>query len=156
MTLLLDQYNITLAETEDAPAIADLQLKLAWETEEYALDLDRVTQGVRALLQDPHKGRYYIVKDQEQMIACVMNTYEWSDWRNGQILWIQSLYILSEYRGKGLYRAMYEFLQAEVQSTPELKGIRLYADKSNERALKVYQALGMNQEHYTMFEWMPE
>jgi ribosomal protein S18 acetylase RimI-like enzyme len=85
-----------------------------------------------------------------------MTTYEWSDWRNGTVIWIQSVYIAPNHRGKGVYKTMYEFIQKMVSDDPDLRGIRLYVDKTNHAAQKVYTNLKMNGEHYQVFEWMKE
>jgi ribosomal protein S18 acetylase RimI-like enzyme len=135
-------------------AIADLQGKMAWETENLSLYPDLVEPGVQALLQDRNKGIYYKLLDNQEVIGCVMTTFEWSDWRNGYVLWIQSLYLLPDYRGRGLYKAMYQHLQAMVSESTTYKGIRLYVDKTNQAAIEVYKALKMNNQHYEMFEWM--
>ena len=84
-----------------------------------------------------------------------MTTYEWSDWRNGTVLWIQSVYIDKAWRGKGIYKKMYEHIQMIVTKSDDLKGIRLYVDRTNKAAQQVYEKLGMNGEHYQVFEWMP-
>ena len=83
-----------------------------------------------------------------------MITYEWSDWRNGNVYWIQSVYVLPEYRGKGVFKEMYLHIKLSVKETPGLSGIRLYVDKHNHRAQKVYNKIGMDGSHYQLFEWM--
>jgi ribosomal protein S18 acetylase RimI-like enzyme len=83
-----------------------------------------------------------------------MTTFEWSDWRNGTVLWIQSVYVEKAFRGKGVYKMMYAFIRQMVEENADLCGIRLYVDKSNLPAQKVYESLDMNGEHYTVYEWM--
>jgi ribosomal protein S18 acetylase RimI-like enzyme len=113
-----------------------------------------VELGIAALFQDKSKGKYFKVIDQGKIIGCVLNTYEWSDWRNGYVLWIQSLYLLPTYRHQGLFREIYDYLRESVQKNQQLKGIRLYVDRNNKNAVDVYKAIGMNNQHYEMFEWM--
>lgn len=156
MNYLKDSIYITEATSEDTPILADLQCRLAWETEEYQLDKNTVQQGLQALLEDKRKGVYYKVADAEKIIGCVFTTFEWSEWRNTYVLWIQSLYIIPAYRGKGLFRAMYNFFQKKVKTSKELGGIRLYVDKSNQKAIQVYESVGMSKEHYEMYEWLGE
>ncbi len=154
--MLKEQIFIQEANLADASMIATLQIKMAKETEDFDLNAATVNQGVAALLQDPHKGTYYkFTSASEEIIGCVLITKEWSDWRNGNILWIQSLYIESEFRGKGIFSEVYRFFQQQVQQSDSLRGIRLYVDKSNQKAVAVYKAIGMNNQHYEMFEWIP-
>lgn len=142
------------ATNSDIPSIIDFQLKMALETENLTLDIATLTQGVHKLFKDPTKGRYYVAEENKQVVGCLMTTYEWSDWRCGTVLWIQSVYIDTNYRGKGVYKKLYDHIQQMVLADPELRGIRLYVDKTNQAAQSVYEKLGMNGEHYQMYEWM--
>jgi RimJ/RimL family protein N-acetyltransferase len=109
---------------------------------------------VAAVFADPSRGRYWIAERSGRTVACLLTTYEWSDWRDGVILWIQSVYVVPEERGRGVYRALYERLRQQVEESPGLKGIRLYVEKRNAAAQRVYERLGMTREHYEMFEWL--
>lgn len=142
------------ARKEDAGKISAFQLEMALETENLQLDKNTVDLGVEQVFQDSTKGTYYIAEKDGQVIASLLTTYEWSDWRNGTVLWIQSVYVSPAFRGNGVYKKMYHHIQQLVDRTPELKGIRLYVDQTNNRAQQVYQKLGMTAEHYQLFEWL--
>ncbi len=145
--------QIRKGNIKDAARIIDFQQKMAKETEDLKLDNNTITQGVHAVFEDASKGTYYVAEDDGKVIASLMTTYEWSDWRNGCVLWIQSVYVLPEYRQKGVYKQMYEYLKQMVIKSDKYLGLRLYVDLTNERAQKVYTKLGMNGEHYKLFEW---
>lgn len=142
------------ATSKDKTSIVDFQLKMASETEGIELNKPTVTKGVSAVIEDTGKGQYYVTEIEGEVVASLLTTYEWSDWRNGTVLWIQSVYVLKEYRRKGIYRNMYSHLKHLVQEDKNLNGIRLYADKSNSPAHKTYQQLGMSPDHYITFEWL--
>lgn len=146
--------KVRKARTGDIPFIVDFQLKMAKETESIELDQPTVESGVKAVLNDSSKGKYYVTEKEEKIIGSLLTTFEWSDWRNGTILWIQSVFVLPEFRRKGVYRNMYSYLKKIVIEDETLVGIRLYADKSNIPAQKTYEKLGMNKEHYVTFEWL--
>ena len=148
--------NVREAIPEDARIIASFQLAMALETEQLMLDPDVVDKGVKAVFEDPGKGKYYVAELNGEIIGSLMTTYEWSDWRNGTVWWIQSVYVLPQHRRKGVYRKMYGSLQEKVLADRYLRGIRLYVDKSNTRAQTAYTELGMNADHYQTFEWMKE
>ena len=139
---------------EDAPYIVDFQLRLAWETERFELDRPTVEKGVRAVFDDPHKGAYWIAEVDGEVAGCLLTVPEWSDWRNGTVVWIHSVYVLPKARHQGVFRAMYEALKTAVERAADLRGLRLYVERENERAQKTYRALGMDGNHYQMFEWM--
>ncbi|MCK5370511.1 MAG: GNAT family N-acetyltransferase [Cyclobacteriaceae bacterium] len=147
--------KIREANRSDAPSIIDFQLKMALETENLELTKSVVESGVKAVFDEDSKGAYYVAEVDGTVVGSLLTTYEWSDWRNGQILWIQSVYVANEFRGKGIYRNMYEYIKNKVRDHKlDFKGIRLYVDKTNGVAQKVYKKLGMENHHYEMYEWM--
>ena len=145
---------IRKAVPSDTEQIAGFQLSMARETENISLDPATVTQGVKAVFSDTSKGNYFVAEQDGHVIASLLTTFEWSDWRNGTVLWIQSVYVLPEFRGKGVYRAMYTHIKSLVEQETKLKGIRLYAEKTNTIAHQVYEKLGMTAEHYQLYEWL--
>ncbi len=142
------------AVPEDAGAILDFQVAMALETEDVVLDRAITTKGVSAVFEDPSLGRYFVADADGRVVASLMITYEWSDWRNGMVWWIQSVYVIPEYRRRGVYAGLYQHVKTLVEATPAIRGIRLYVDDRNRPAQEVYARLGMNGEHYKVFEWM--
>jgi predicted GNAT family acetyltransferase len=146
--------NFREAKPSEEIIIAEFQVKMAAETEDLQLDIDTVKQGVKAVFADPSKGRYYVCEDDGKVISSLMTTFEWSDWRNAQVLWIQSVYVLPEYRRKGVFKLMYTHIKDIVKINDSYTGIRLYVDLTNENARKTYAAIGMEGNHYQLFEDM--
>jgi ribosomal protein S18 acetylase RimI-like enzyme len=142
------------ARPSDVPVIVDFQIAMARETEELELDGDVCMRGVQAVFDVPSRGRYFLAESGDTVIASLMITYEWSDWRNGNVWWIQSVYVCPEFRQQRVYAGLYEHVQRMVNADDSLRGIRLYVDRRNTRAQSVYKKLGMNGEHYQVFEWM--
>lgn len=142
------------ARIEDAPTIASFQIAMASETEDLHLDAATCHQGVVAVFEQPSHGRYFVAERNDTVIASLLITYEWSDWRNGLIWWIQSVYVVPSERGQGVFARLYRYLQSLAITDPDLRGVRLYADRRNSRAHEVYTRLGMDGGHYIVFEWM--
>lgn len=149
-----ESVEIRPARPEDAATIVDFQVRMAIETEDLDLDRPTVTRGVQAVFEDPAKGQYWVAVADGRVVGSLLTTYEWSDWRNGTVLWIQSVYVPLELRRSGVYRRLYECLRERVLASPGLRGIRLYVDRRNTAAQRVYERLGMSREHYEMFEWL--
>lgn len=144
--------TIRRAKPEEYKIIAGFQQKMAMETENFELNTDTILNGVKAVFDVPQRGQYYVVETDGKVIASLLTTYEWSDWRNSTILWIQSVYVLREYRQKGIFKNMYNYLKEIVNNSQKYSGLRLYVDKSNKTAQQVYKNLGMTNEHYELFE----
>ncbi|MCF6365648.1 MAG: GNAT family N-acetyltransferase [Bacteroidales bacterium] len=142
------------AKEQERNVIAGFQQKMALETENYHLNIETVLEGVQAVFDDSKKGKYYIVEEDEKVIASLLTTFEWSDWRNSFVIWIQSVYVLPQYRAKGVFKLMYNEIKKIVSENPNYSGIRLYVDKTNTNAQKVYTKIGMQGEHYSLFEDM--
>lgn len=136
----------------DTAIVAEYNCRLASETENLQLDLDRVNQGVGALIADPAKGTYYVAEVEGRVAGQLLITYEWSDWRNGNFWWIQSVYVTAEYRGRGIYKALYRHLHELAQQRGDVCGLRLYVEQANQSAQQTYQRLGMNKTHYDIYE----
>ena len=148
------ELNIRKAREEDLSTIVDFQLAMALETENLQLDTPTVEKGVSAAFHDSAKGQYFVTEIDGKIAASLMITFEWSDWRNGMVYWIQSVYVHENFRRLGIYRKMYAHIQELVMKDDTVRGIRLYVDKTNLRAQKTYENTGMNGEHYQLFEWM--
>ncbi len=144
-------YTIVRGEVDDIESIVQFQAKMAMESEGTTLNLEKVTKGVTAAMNDESKGIYWVAKVNGKAIGSLMVTREWSDWNNEWYWWIQSVYVLPDYRKHGVYKAMYSTLK-EVAKENKVSQIRLYVDKTNHPAQQVYQRLGMHESHYLMYE----
>jgi GNAT superfamily N-acetyltransferase len=125
---------------------------MALETENRQLDAIRVGAGVRALLNDPAKGVYFVAECDGALAGQLLITYEWSDWRNGNFWWIQSVYVLEKFRGGGVFRALFEHVHKMTKQRTDVCGLRLYVDSGNAAAQKTYAQLGMKRTDYEVFE----
>ena len=146
--------KIDFATLDDTPFLVECQLDMALETEQLKLDKATVTKGVEAVFADTAKGFYIVAKNDNSLVACLMVTPEWSDWRNAMVWWIQSVYVKPEFRKTGIFGMMYDYIKERVLENSKVSGIRLYVDNTNTRAQEVYRRVGMNGEHYSTFEWM--
>jgi len=148
------KFDIREARPADGPTLADYNSRMAEETEGKALDQQVIGPGVAALLADATKGRYWVAVAEGQIIGQLMVTYEWSDWRNGNIWWIQSVYIHPDWRRMGVFSALYHHVESLVAEQPQAIGLRLYVEENNSRAQQTYEALGMVKPNYLVMESM--
>ena len=144
--------RVRLASRTDAPAIVEFNRAMALETEGKDLLPEVIGAGVRALLAQPASGFYVVAEEERQVIGGLMITKEWSDWRNGEFWWIQSLYVVPAFRRRGVFRQLYAHVQALAEREPRVCGFRLYVERGNAAAQAVYRALGMQETHYRVYE----
>ena len=138
----------------DAETIIDFNQRLAWESERKQLDAETLRRGVAALFADESRGRYFVACLGEQIVGQLMLTYEWSDWRNGQIWWIQSVYVPPEHRRLGVFRGLHAHVRRLAQEEGQAVGLRLYVEQNNEVARQVYRQLGLADAGYLVLEDM--
>jgi len=146
--------KIRLAERTEAASLVEFNQAMARETEGKTLDAQILQDGVTAVFDDEKKGFYVIAEEDARIVGGLMVTFEWSDWRSAWFWWIQSVYILPEYRGRGIYRRLYDFVRQTAREREDVCGFRLYVEKENTGAQKVYERLGMEASHYLMYEEM--
>jgi ribosomal protein S18 acetylase RimI-like enzyme len=152
------QIRARPARRDEAALIAEMNRRMALETEGLELDGARLLRGVEAVFDDPHKGQYFVAEGRlaaDQPLrpwACLLITREWSDWRAGWFWWIQSVYTEPSARGRGCYSALYAQLLTAARADPTVRGLRLYVERDNRFAQAVYAHLGMQETHYRLFE----
>lgn len=136
----------------DLDAILAFQMAMAQETEGRALDPQTVRAGVAAVFESPDKGSYVVAEMDGKVVGSVLVTFEWSDWRNAHFWWLQSVYVLPEYRRRGVLRALLTHVRDLAINRGDICGLRLYAEHSNAVAQKAYSSLGLSRSHYDMYE----
>jgi GNAT superfamily N-acetyltransferase len=149
------------AHADDRALLAQWASAMAWETEHKRLDPATVAAGIAAGIDDPARARYFIAMSEvalagretiAEAVGTLMLTREWSDWRNGDWWWIQSVYVPETHRRQGVFAALYRHVEALARDTPGVVGLRLYVERENETAHRTYAALGMVDAGYRIFE----
>jgi GNAT superfamily N-acetyltransferase len=147
-------WHVRQADIADAAFLTAGNLAMARETEELALDAERLRAGVEAVLRDPARGFYLIAEDSDGRAAGhLMITFEWSDWRNAWWFWVQSVYVFPHARRQGVYRALHAAVVERAAAHHEpVRGVRLYVERDNSAAQSTYAGVGMREAVYRMFE----
>jgi ribosomal protein S18 acetylase RimI-like enzyme len=148
----MNPVTIRPATDDDAHHVIVFNTALAAETEGKTLDASTLAVGVRKALADPARSLYFLAEVDGAVVGQTMVTFEWSDWRNAFFWWIQSVYVDSRFRRRGVFRALHDHVRREARSRPDVCGLRLYVHHDNHRAMKTYQRLGMPQGDYLMCE----
>lgn len=150
--LTVDSIHIRLATPNDIATLTAFNQAMAWETEGKELAPATIMAGVRGIFAAPERGFYLVAERDAQVVAALMVTTEWSDWRNGNFWWIQSVFVQPEFRRQGIYRRMYDFIKELASQDSQVCGFRLYVEQANHRAQATYTALGMEESPYRLYE----
>ena len=146
------KISVRRAEPRDAIQIVRFQQDMALETEGKTLDKSLINAGVDAVFGDPDKGFYLVAEVSGEVIGSLLITYEWSDWRNATFWWIQSVFVDADYRRRGVYTAMHDYVLTQARESDDICGVRLYVERSNHIAQQTYKSLGMDHSHYDLYE----
>jgi GNAT superfamily N-acetyltransferase len=149
-----DDIAVRAATRADADTLAQFNRAMADETEDKALDPETVRNGVEALFDDPSRGFYLVAEAEGRLVGSLMITTEWSDWRNGRFWWIQSVYVRPDARRRGVYRALHRAVRRRARDRTDVCGLRLYVERGNAAARETYEALGMTETAYRLYEEM--
>ncbi len=144
--------KIRKATSNDLQALVQFNQAMALETENLTLNEALLTKGVSAMLAGPEKGFYLVAEQDDEILGSLMVTFEWSDWRASNYYWIQSVYIRPENRRQGIYSKLYQAVKDIAEQDGGAASFRLYVEQDNTKAQSTYQALGMEQSYYLMFE----
>ena len=149
---MISDLQIRAATPDDVSAIVDFNVRLAEETEGASLHRETLRRGVSGLLADRTRGRYDLACTEGRVIGQIMHTREWRDWRNGDIWWLQSVYVHQDYRRRGVFRALYEHVSTRAAADPGVVGLRLYVEVGNRSAQAAYEHIGMLQARYMVMQ----
>jgi len=156
----MSSTSITIrpARPDDLSVIVQFNQALASETENKSLADEVIRRGVQRLLADSHRGQYFIAEVDGMIVGQTMVTYEWSDWRNGDFWWIQSVFVSPEFRRRGVFRKLHAHVRDAARRAQGVCGLRLYVYEKNARAMEAYLNLGMERTDYLLFEedWSSE
>ena len=142
---------IRSATPTDIPRLVAWNAAMARETEHKTLDREVLARGTRAVFDDPRRGFYLIAERGGAPAGCLLITLEWSDWRNGDWWWLQSVFVAPEHRRHGVFRALHAEVERRARVAEHVVGLRLYVERDNVRAQRTYRSLGMAEERYAMF-----
>lgn len=145
------QINVRPGEPKDAQSLAQFQIAMALETESKTLDPQVVLPAVQAVFDDASKGHYYVAEIDGKVVGCLMITFEWSDWRNSNIWYIQSVFVDSAHRGRGIFKTLYRQV-VEAAKQQSVRFVRLYVECDNAAAQSTYESLGMSKLPYYMYQ----
>lgn len=153
-----DNLIIRPATLQDLDTLTAFSAAMALETERRTLDRTRLHEGTRAVLEQPERGRFYVADLRQERpgdtvtVGQLLLTYEWSDWRNAQFWWIQSVYVQPAWRRKGIYRSMHGAILDLARSRSDVCGVRLYVESDNTIAKRVYERVGLSPSAYQIYE----
>ena len=147
-----DHVDIRKATPADIDVLVSFNASMAMETEGRSLDRDTLTEGTKAVFDSPQKGYYLVAEADGEVVGSLLCMEEWSDWRSATFWWVQSVYVRPDWRRKGIYRRLHDWVHEAARASDGVCGVRLYVDKDNHIAQATYTSLGMSKTNYDLYE----
>ena len=144
--------RVRAARPGDLESLVDFNCRLARETEDHELDPATVRRGLSRLFDNPAAGFYTVAELEGRVVGCLLITFEWSDWRDGWLWWIQSVYVEAAARRRGVFRQLFEHVRAKAETDGDVRGLRLYVERENGRAQATYASMGLEEAPYKLYE----
>ncbi len=146
--------RIRKALQEDSMKIIEFQIKFALETKNISLVKSELQKGVEFIFKNPAVGQYYVAIFNMKVVGFCLTLNEWSDWRNGRVIWVDTIYVDAEHRGMGVSKELIKKIKEVVDQSFDYKGVRLYIGKDDIHAQKLFESLDMNANNYKLYEWL--
>ncbi len=140
------------ARPADAGFLVDCNAAMATETEGKQLPRDVLARGIAGVFEQPGRGFYLVAWLAGEPVGCLLVTTEWSDWRNGDWWWLQSVYVVPGARRRGVFRALHAEVARRARAAGGVVGLRLYVEADNRAAQATYRAFGMGEAPYRLME----
>ena len=147
-----ESVRVRAARSGDLESLVEFNCRLARETEDHELDPATVRRGLSRLLDNPAAGFYTVAEQAGRVVGCLLITFEWSDWRDGWLWWVQSVYVEAAARRQGVFRRLFEHVQAKAEADGDVRGLRLYVERANDDAQATYAAMGLEEAPYKVYE----
>ncbi len=144
--------RVRAARPDDLESLVDFNCRLARETEDHELDPATVRRGLTRLFDNPAAGFYTVAEQEGRVVGCLLITFEWSDWRDGWLWWIQSVYVVEAARRLGVFRQLFEHVREKAETDGDVRGLRLYVERGNGRAQATYASMGLEEAPYKLYE----
>ena len=113
---------------------------------------DLLRNGLRKLVSSPDLGFHILAEAEGETVGMLRVCFEWSPYRDGTFWWIENVYVVPDWRRKGVYTAMHRHVMDKAEADPGICGIRLYTDEDNQGARRTYEKVGMNGYMMEFFE----
>jgi GNAT superfamily N-acetyltransferase len=140
------------ARDSDLSFLVQANAAMALETENKQLDPATLERGVAAVMASSSRGFYLVAEQAAGAVGCLLVTREWSDWRNGDWWWLQSVYVVAHARRGGVFRALHAEVERRASASDDVIGLRLYVERDNVRAQATYAGIGMHETAYRLYE----
>ncbi len=142
-----DPPRVEPATIEDLPALTELVTNLFTYSGDFVPDRTLQERGLRLILEQPSRGRIFVIRNDDQIFGMVNLLFTISTARGGFVILMEDVVIHPDHRGQG-YGTMLVNHVAEFAKKKQFKRITLLTDRISAESQEFFKKQGF--EHSNM------
>ncbi len=144
--LVDDPPHVEPATIEDLPALTELVMDLMSRSEDFTPDRTLQERGLRLILEQPNRGRIFVVRNKDRIFGMVNLLFTISTARGGFVILMEDVVIHPDHRGQG-YGAMLVDYVVDFAKRKNFKRITLLTDKMSAESQEFFRKHGFEHSH---------
>jgi GNAT superfamily N-acetyltransferase len=136
-----DNLRIEPATLDDLPQLADLLHDLFSMEADFIPDRDRQVRGLKLILEQPSRGRIFVLRNDHQIIGMINLLITISTAEGGFVLLLEDVVVHRNHRGQGYGSRLLDYAIDFAKKKNFLR-ITLLTDRDNEEAKRFYTERG--------------
>ena len=105
------------------------------------IPLSNIEKTFDLLMKGTPYAEAFILEKDGKKAGYALLARTWSQEAGGEAVWVEEIMVLPEYRGMGLGKEFFAFLE---ENFPDARRFRLEVEDENEGAVRLYRSLGFS------------
>lgn len=143
---LNQRARIEPATIEDLPRLVDLTMALFELEEDFSPDRKKQERGLRSILEQPSRGRIFVVRTDYEIIGMVNVLFTISTAMGGFVILLEDVIIHPDFRGQGYGTQLVDYV-VDFAKRKDFKRITLLTDKISEESQRFFKKLNFQHSH---------
>lgn len=139
--VLDDAPRVEPATIEDLPALIELVTDLFSRSDDFRPDAAAQERGLRLVLEQPNRGRIFVVRNKDRIFGMVNLLFTISTARGGFVILMEDVVIHPDHRGQGFGAMLVDYV-VEFAKQKSFKRITLLTDRVSAESQEFFKKHG--------------
>lgn len=136
-----DRPRVEPATIEDLPALTELVMSLLSGSGDFSADRALQERGLQLILEQPSRGRIFVVRNEDRIIGMVNLLFTISTARGGFVILMEDVIIHRDHRGQGFGQMLVDYVAAFAKQK-QFKRITLLTDRISAESQDFFKKCG--------------
>ncbi len=141
-----DPPRVEPATLEDLPALTELVMNLLSDSGDFTPDPELQERGLRLILEQPNRGRIFVVRNMDRIFGMVNLLFTISTARGGFVILMEDVVIHPDHRGQGYGARLVDYV-VEFAKQKNFKRITLLTDRMSAESQEFFKKQGFEHSH---------